>query len=87
MHLANASGPDPPAPGAAEPDFVAPAPVGVLDPAVVAESLAALDADVVGLPELPPHPASRSPIARIAGASRRARGVGVSRFGWMLACI
>ncbi len=34
MHLANASGPDPAAPGAVEPELVAPPPVAVLDTAV-----------------------------------------------------
>jgi hypothetical protein len=68
--------------------LVAPAPVAVLDPLVVAApALAALDAEVLtpptvaagGLPELPPHPATRTPVARAATASRRGRG-GVNLF-------
>ena len=51
--------------------------------------LAAVDVEVVelatfatlGLPELPPHPATRTPLTSAAAASRRARGELVSLFG------
>ena len=95
MHLANAS-PGPPAPEAAEPELAAPALVVLLDPAAVAEAaLGALDAEVLappaaaagGLEELPPHPATSTPVTSVARASRRARRERVSRFGWMLSCI
>jgi hypothetical protein len=78
MHLENASGPDPYATGAVEPEFV-----------VVAEPvLAVLDAGVVVLPtvaavgpgELPPHPATRTPLTSSA-ASGDVRRERTSRFG------
>jgi hypothetical protein len=87
MHSANASAPDPPAPGAVEPELVALARVAVLDPAVVAEPLAALDAEVVGLPELPPHPVTGTPLTSAATASMRACRERVSWAGWTLSCM
>jgi hypothetical protein len=58
MHLANASGPEPLSPGVVEPELAARSPVVV----------------TVGLPELPPHPAARTPLTSVATASSRARG-------------
>jgi len=69
------------APGAVEPELVAPPAVAMLDPVVVADPLAALDAEEVELGELPPHPATMIPLTSAATASRRARGERVSRFG------
>ncbi len=43
-------------------------------------------APLVGLGELPPHPATSAPLRSAAAASRRARG-GVSLMGWMLYAI
>lgn len=40
----------------------------------------------VGPAELPPHPATRIPVARVARASMRARGERVTRCEWVLAC-
>jgi hypothetical protein len=41
----------------------------------------------LGVLELPPHPAARTPLTSTAAASRRARGVHLSRFGVILSCI
>jgi hypothetical protein len=85
MHLANASGD-----GVVEPEPVAPALVTVLDPVAGARpALVAVDAGVlaspavatVGLGELPPQPASSTPLRSVATANGRARGERVSRFG------
>jgi len=70
--------------------------VAVLDPEVVGvPARAALDVELVelatfatlGLPELPPHPATRTPLTSPAAASRRARGDRSSLFGWLLSRI
>jgi hypothetical protein len=87
MHSANASAPDPTAPGAVEPAFGALERVAVLDPLEAAEPLAGLDVEVVGLGEFPPHAVTRTPLMSAAAASRRARSERVSRFGSMLSCI
>jgi hypothetical protein len=85
MHLANVSGD-----GAVEPEPVAPALVTVLDPVVgTCPTLMAVDAGVLAPPavaavgpgELPPQPASSTPLRSVATANRRARGERVSRFG------
>jgi len=81
MHAANASAPGGPA---------------VLDPAVVVEpALATLDAPVfapptavvVGVWELPPHPATITPLASIAAASRHTRRDPAARLRTMPSCI
>ena len=84
MHLANASGD-----GVVEPEPVAPALVTVLDPVAGAcPALVAVDAGVLappavatGLGELPPQPASSTPVRSVATANMHARGERVSRFG------
>jgi hypothetical protein len=92
MQLAKASSPDPPAPGAVEPELVAPPVVVVRAPAVVAAPvLAALEAALpivaaVGLEELPPQPATSTPL-RSAAATKNARGERVGRFGLVPGCI
>jgi hypothetical protein len=92
MQLANAS-PDPPAPEAAACVLRAPR---VVDPAVVAapelavvyaEMLAPPTVAAVGLGELPPHPATRTPLVNAATPRKRARLEQVSRFRWMLSDI
>jgi len=87
MHLENASSPDPKAPGAVEPELVAPPPVVVRDRelvsvpdrevVVVTAVLAAVDVEVVVLLtdatgwlfELPPHPATRTPVTSAAATA------------------
>jgi hypothetical protein len=68
----------------------------VLDREVVPPPvLAALEVEVVvlltvatgGLPELPPQPATRTPLMSAEAANKRARGERVSRLGWILSCI
>ncbi|HWE58372.1 MAG TPA: hypothetical protein VG228_01655 [Solirubrobacteraceae bacterium] len=74
--------------GAVAPELVVPAPVAVVDPvAVRVPALAAVGAEAleppgvaVGPGELPPHPATRSPVTSVATARARARGERVSRF-------
>jgi hypothetical protein len=74
--------------GAVAPEPVAPALVAVVDPvAVRVPALAAVDAEAleppavaVGPGELPPQPATRSPVTSVATAHARARGERVSRF-------
>jgi hypothetical protein len=73
MHLANASGPEPPAPGAAECEPVAPPLAAVVDPAVVDPAVVA-PPTVVWLGALPPHPATRIPLTSVATTSSRAGG-------------
>jgi hypothetical protein len=72
MHLANASSPDPSATAPVEPE---PALVVEFGPAVLAgPALAAVDAEAaaVGLGELAPQPAGRTPLKRVATASNLA---------------
>ncbi len=80
MHSANASGPDPRVADAGEPELVAPALLVVLDTVEVAAVAAGVDAEVlalprvvVGLPELPPQPATSIPLRSAAAASAHAR--------------
>jgi hypothetical protein len=83
MHLANARAADAGSAGAVGTELVALPAAAVVDRAVVAEpALATVDADV-GLPELSPHPATRTPLTIVATAMRRACGKRLSRFGWM----
>jgi hypothetical protein len=73
---------------AVAPELVAPALVAVVDPvAVRVPALAAVDAEAleppavaVGPGELPPHPATRSPVTSAAMARALARGERVSQF-------
>jgi hypothetical protein len=77
MHLANASGPEPLALCAVARELAAPPAAAAVNREVVtARTVAA-----VGLCELPPHPAARAPLTRVATASSRARGKRISRFG------
>jgi hypothetical protein len=96
MHLAYASATASGLLDAVEPEPAAPPPVAVLDRDVVAapplvvldvEVLVVLTAATVGLPELPPHPASRTPLVSAMAASRRARCERISRVGSMPSCI
>jgi hypothetical protein len=79
IHRANAI-PEAVASGAIEPELAAPPVLGVLDRAVVAEPLAAFNAEVFGRPEPPPHPAIGTQLRSVAVASRRARAERVNRF-------
>ena len=73
------------APGAVEPELVAAAAGGEARPSGGRRApLPAIDAEVLGLPELPPQPATRTPLTSAATASRRARRERVGRFRWML---
>jgi hypothetical protein len=53
----------------------------------VVEVVVLLTDATLGVFELPPHPATRTPLTSAAAASRRARGVHVNCFGVILSCI
>ena len=84
MHFENASSPDPYVRGDAEREFVVLPPVTLLGAAVLTPSAVAVA--VAGYGELPPQPASRTPIARVI-ASNRARAEPHRRCGEILAGI
>jgi hypothetical protein len=81
MHLANASAADVGSLGAAGTELVAPLAVVVLEAEVVELPTLATVGAGAGLPVLPPHPATRTPVTSVATATRRACGKRDSRFG------
>jgi hypothetical protein len=64
-----------------EPEFVAPPPVAMLDPAMVAPPAV----PAAGFGELPLQPATRIPVTSVVTASKRARGERTGRLGCILA--
>jgi len=82
MHAANAT-PGLPAPAAVEPELGAPPPVPTVDEVAAAPAALA----VVGVSELPPHPATITPLASIAAASRHTRRDPAARLRTMPSCI